>query len=49
MSDLVELLWVVDDDLDSHLHLGLLQTEVQASDLGIDHTFDHACREKYEI
>lgn len=44
LSDLVKLLWVVDDDLDSHLHLGLLQAEVQASNLSVDDTFYHAFR-----
>lgn len=42
LSDLVKLLWVADDDLNSHLHLGLLQTEVQASDLGVSETLYHA-------
>lgn len=42
LSDLVKLLWVVDDDLDSHLHLGLLQAEVQASNLGVNDTLYHA-------
>ncbi len=42
LSDLVKLLWVVDDDLDSHLHLGLLQAEVKASNLGIGNTLYHA-------
>lgn len=42
LSDLIKLFWVVDDDLDSHLHLGLLQAEVQASDLGVNNTLHHA-------
>lgn len=42
MSDLVKLLWVVDNNLDSHLHLGLLQAEVQASNLGVNDTLYHA-------
>lgn len=42
LSDLVELLWVTDDDLNSHLHLGLLQAEVQASNLGVGNTLYHA-------
>lgn len=42
LSDLVKLLWVVNEDLDSHLHLGLLQAEVQAGNLSVDHTFHHA-------
>lgn len=42
LSDLVKLLWVTDDDLNSHLHLGLLQAEVQASNLGIGNTLHHA-------
>lgn len=42
LSDLVELLGVVDDDLDSHLHLGFLQAEVQACDLGVDYSLHHA-------
>ena len=42
LSDLVELLWVIDDDLDAHLHLCLLKAEVQAGDLGIGHTLHHA-------
>lgn len=42
LSDLVKLLGVVDDDLDSHLHLGLLQAEIQASDLGVSDALYHA-------
>lgn len=42
LSDLVEFFWVTDDDLDSHLHLGLLQAEVQASNLGVGNTLYHA-------
>lgn len=42
LSDLVKLLWVIDDDLDSHLHLGLLQAEVQASNLGVSDALYHA-------
>lgn len=42
LSDLVKLLWVADDDLNSHFHLGLLQAEVQASNLGIGDTLYHA-------
>lgn len=41
LSDLVQLLRVVDDDLDAHLHLGLLQAEVQAGDLGVCDALDH--------
>lgn len=42
LSDLVEFFRVIDDDLDSHLHLGLLKAEVQTSDLGVGNTLDHA-------
>lgn len=42
LSDLVKLLWVVNDDLNSHLHLALLQAEVQARNLGVDHSLHHA-------
>lgn len=45
LSDLVKLLWVTDKDLDSHLHFGLLQTEVQASNLGIKDALYHAFRQ----
>lgn len=43
LSDLVQLFWVTNNDLDSHLHLGLLQAEVQASNFGVGNTLDHAC------
>ena len=42
LSDLVELLWVADNDLDSHLHFGFLETEVQASNLGVNNALYHA-------
>lgn len=42
LSDLVEFFRVVDDDLDAHLHLGLLQAEVQAGNLGVCNTLDHS-------
>lgn len=42
LSDLVKLLWIVDNDLYSHLHLGLLQAEVQASNLGVNDALYHA-------
>lgn len=42
LSDLVKLFWVVDNDLDSHLHFGFLQAEVQAGNLGIDNTLNHS-------
>lgn len=41
LSDLVELLWVSNDDLDTHFQLGLLEAEVQAGNFGIDDTFCH--------
>lgn len=41
LSDLVELLWVSNDDLDTHFQLGLLQAEVQAGNFGIDNPFCH--------
>lgn len=41
LSDLVELLWVSNDDLDTHFQLGLLQAEVQAGNFGIDNPFRH--------
>lgn len=43
LSDLVQFLWVVDDDLDPHLHFGLLQAEVQAGYLSIYNTLHHFC------
>ena len=42
LSDLVKLLWVVNEDLDPHLHFGLLQAEVQASNLRIYDTLHHS-------
>lgn len=42
LPDLVQFLRVVDDDLDAHLHLGLLQAEVQAGNLGVCNTLDHS-------
>lgn len=41
LSDLVKLLWVSNDDLDTHFQLGLLEAEVQAGNFGIDNTFCH--------
>lgn len=41
LPDLVQLLWVSDDDLDTHFQLGLLEAEVQAGNFGIDNTFCH--------
>lgn len=46
LSDLVELLWVSNDDLDTHFQLGLLEAEVQARNFGIDNTFCHFYKEK---
>lgn len=46
---LVELLWVVNNDLYSHLHFGLLQAEVQAGNLGINNTLHHACEQTHQL
>ena len=42
LSDQVELLRIVNDNLDTHLHFGLLQAEVEASYLGVGNTFYHS-------
>ena len=44
LADAVELLRVVDQHLDSQLHLGLHQREVEAGDLGICHLLHHHLR-----
>lgn len=49
LSDLVELLWVINNNLYTHLHFGLLQAEVQASDLGINDTLHHTCDTIYHF
>ena len=37
----LELFWVVDDDMDAHLHLCLLKGEVEAGDFCLSHLFRH--------
>lgn len=41
LSDLVELLGVSNDDLNTHFQLGLLEAKVQAGNFGIDDSFCH--------